>query len=77
MPDPRIEPQPTPLTTQPRSRPLRAHSYNLPPTGPLRGRHRRHFARQEGTGVLFLMLIASVGVYLLGVGFGWWETVFG
>lgn len=76
MTDNPYEPQPDPLVTQPRSRPLRAQGYNLPP-GPGRRMHHRHFARQEGLGFLLMLAIVGVVVYFVGWDSGLWRALFG
>lgn len=76
MTDDPSESQPQPLSTQPRNRPLRAQSYDLPPSGPMHHMHRRHFASQEGMGLLITALIVAVAVYFLGWDFGWWSSPF-
>lgn len=71
-----LEPQPDPLVTSPRSRPLRAQGYESMP-GPTRHMHRRHFARQEGMGFFAMSVIVAVIVYFFGWDTGIWRSLFG
>lgn len=70
------EPLPDPMVTQPRSRPLRGHGYQLPPGFGRRWNH-RHFARQEGMGFLLMAGLVLVAVFLFGRLAGCWPSPFG
>ncbi|MCR9247356.1 MAG: hypothetical protein NXI31_20180 [bacterium] len=74
MTDPRIDPQPQPLSRQPSSRPLRPQGYNTPVSGPMRRRHRRHFTRQSAIGFLLMAPVLVVIFYFWGVGIGMFDS---
>ncbi|MCR9247778.1 MAG: hypothetical protein NXI31_22350 [bacterium] len=52
------------------NRPQRSQGYNLPPKGPMRGRHGGHFRFQEWFGALFLLAV------VIGVVMAMWPVVF-
>jgi hypothetical protein len=62
---------PNPLFKGPSNRPLRAHGYDSVP-GPGRRWARRHFARQEGTGCLLLLLVSVASAWFIGQQLGFW-----
>lgn len=71
MVDNPFEHLPDPLTKGPSNRPMRAHGYDRVP-GPGRRWARRHFARQEGTGCLLLLLVTVGSVWFVGEQLGLW-----
>jgi hypothetical protein len=59
------------LSMGPSNRPMHAHGYN-PVPGPGRHRARRHFARQEATGFLLLVLVSIGSAWFVGHLLGMW-----
>jgi hypothetical protein len=54
-----------------------ARRYNLPPSGPLHHRHRRHFACQAGIGTAITLVVIGVVVWFVGKDGGIWRALFG